>query len=326
MGDSNTADKPIPLPPASPALKKWWERHVYELVQTPTPTHSAEQAERHTLFSLMVMALVSRYFNGNKLGSGGEYPWRDKQRLANQIYRGAPRIAGTNEYGYDYLGHNIAAIAVDGRGEIIDFDFNHNELLDSSVEHAESRLVRRVFSLSRIYDTWDVQPKDAKSTSYGNVLNNVTIYTSLESCAQCSGIMTLGQVKEVVYLQTDPGQYRIGDMMFNLAGSGPKPISADTFDFAWKKRLDQGYQDFQANISDDKPFHRRSSDDKKPNKSASMTSFLCTDAALDIFDDAARAFQSFQPQHDINLRIVDGAKRFFAYAANDGNRGTPHTL
>lgn len=74
MCDSNSADNPIPQPPASPAVKKWWEHHVYELVQTPAPTISGEQAERHTIFSLLVLALVFRYFNGNKVGSGGEYP------------------------------------------------------------------------------------------------------------------------------------------------------------------------------------------------------------------------------------------------------------
>src|SRR5262249_60859373 len=34
-----------------------------------------------------------------------------------------------------YVGHNIACIAVDGNGEIIDFDFNHNHFFRSSAEH-----------------------------------------------------------------------------------------------------------------------------------------------------------------------------------------------
>ena len=53
-----------------------------------------------------------------------------------------------------YVGHNIACVAVDGNGEIIDFDFNHNEFFRSSAEHAESRMVRRLFSLTDIFDSW----------------------------------------------------------------------------------------------------------------------------------------------------------------------------
>src|SRR5262249_22014479 len=131
------------------------------------------------------------YWNGNKYGQDGEYPWRPKQKRTNGRYQGG-----------DYLGHNIACIAVDGEGEIIDFDFNHNDMLNSSVEHAESRLIRRIFSLAQLNNGWatrDVQAP-APPIPYSNVLSDVSIYTTLESCSQCSGIMALGSVKEVIFL------------------------------------------------------------------------------------------------------------------------------
>ena len=79
-----------------------------------------------------------------------------------------------------YLGHNIACIAVDGNGAIIDFDFNHNDFFRSTVEHAESRLVRRLFSLTPIYDSWKTgQRIDDRSKAFS--LSDVTLYTSLES-------------------------------------------------------------------------------------------------------------------------------------------------
>ena len=46
----------------------------------------------------------------------------------------------------EYRGHNIAALAVGPTGKIIDFEFNHNKL-NSSAEHAEARLVKRVYEL-----------------------------------------------------------------------------------------------------------------------------------------------------------------------------------
>ncbi len=79
------------------------------------------------------------------------YSWEDlaARALARQFptCRGA-RYAGDGQ-GDRYLGHNIACIAVDENGSILDFDFNHNELFNSSAEHAEARLVRRLFSLNQ---------------------------------------------------------------------------------------------------------------------------------------------------------------------------------
>ena len=60
------------------------------------------------------------------------------------------------------------------------------------------------------------------------VAANVTVYTSLEPCSQCAGIMALGRVREVVYLQTDPGMYSISNILRRLtAGTkleAPVPI------------------------------------------------------------------------------------------------------
>ena len=57
---------------------------------------------------------------------------------------------------------------------------------------------------------------DVSRADYSNVLEGVTIYTTLESCAQRSGIMALAKVGSVVFLQTDPGQYSIGNIMRNM--------------------------------------------------------------------------------------------------------------
>src|SRR5213075_2517253 len=48
-------------------------------------------------------------------------------------------------------------------------------------------------------------------------LTKVTLYTSLESCAQCSGVMSLAGVKQVIYLQNDFTAYKVGNIMYNLA-------------------------------------------------------------------------------------------------------------
>jgi hypothetical protein len=76
--------------------------------------------------------------------------------------------------------------------------------------------VRRLFSLTNVFDNWQTgQPINDKPRAAS--LNDVALYTSLESCAQCSGVMSLAGVKQIVYMQNDFTAYKIGNIMYNLA-------------------------------------------------------------------------------------------------------------
>lgn len=326
----NPRNNPPVLDPNAP-LANYWNKPVRELAAAEPIVISNETAERHYLYSLLVAALVFRFWNGNKHGQSGNYPWRVTQRLPSGIYDGG-----------QYLGHNIACLGVDGNGEVIDFDFNHNDIFSSSVEHAESRLVRRVFSLAQVYDDWHVRRPGGlpKSQDYLNILSNVTIYTSLESCAQCSGIMALGSVKSVVYLQQDPGQYAIGNILRNLTTAdlrAPLPISADNFGFPYYGRLNDGYRKFYFDVLN-QPFYI---DGVVVDRSQSITSFLCTDDAKAIFEQASRElnaykvkYPGFKPSDNgqtssemlANQGVLEHLKRFYEYASLCGRRGTAHKL
>jgi tRNA(Arg) A34 adenosine deaminase TadA len=325
------SDATYPPRPSSGRLNDLWDSPVKDLVLLPAPTLSAPQVERHLLYCNLLMALLAHYWNGNKNGRSGTYPWREKQKGADGQFLGG-----------DYFGHNIACIAVDGAGELIDFDFNHNEVLKSSVEHAEARLVRRVFELTQIFDGWAMSDLlcPAPPVPYTNILSDVTIYTSLESCAQCSGIMALGSVKEVVFLQRDPGQTSIGNILRALSPVGasfkaPLPIPANFLGLEEFEKLDQAYSAFVKELPD-RPFHISPAGLK--DVSPSITSFLCTDAAFEIFDAGRTRFQNTQaltypdfkpsdhPKILSNSGVVENTKRFFAYAISDGNRGTPHNV
>lgn len=333
-------DSSYPPRPREGPLNDYWDKPVKDLVLLATPVLDAGQQERHTIFSLLTMALVAEYWNGNKRGNLGEYPWREQQKRPNGDYVGG-----------DYLGHNIACIGVDGRGDVIDFDFNHNDLLNSSVEHAESRLIRRVFSLTQLYDDWATRnPTDPpKSAGYSTLLSNVTVYTSLESCSQCSGIMALGSVKDVVFLQRDPGQSSIGNILRKLSPVGmrykpPLPLPADLFGFRYFDKLQKDYETFMQGVAK-RPFWRRSADDPKPDVSPSITSFLCTDDAYQSFTQARDDFRAFTAENlkypdykpvaadntmapgvRSNAEALARAHQFLTYAVTSGHRGTPHKL
>ena len=343
---------PPDVPPDS-SLARYWAQPVSSLVEPPAVPVSPGDAERHTIASLVVRALNDGYWNGNKSGALGTYPWRENQKVDEGRYAG-------DKSGDRYLGHNIACIAVDENGSILDFDLNHNELFNSSAEHAESRLVRRLFSLNQTYNNWQVvDPDEAAPVRYGSTMNGVTIYTSLESCAQCSGVMTLAACRRVVYLQSDPGQYRVGTILYNLskpapvgpghaAGSrprptskywAPEPVAAASFGFTPMQELDQAYREFAAEVGSDPSRYFFKPPGGRPEKSASITSFLCTDLARDIYARAAAALASFvvaAPDHrprrsdgetdgvKSNAEMLDHAKRFVRHAVVEARRGTPH--
>lgn len=343
-------------PPTDPndPLTYYWRRPVEDVATVSNTPIIDPEAERHEIFSWLVMALVSDAFNGNKHGATGIYPWRGNQMIGPGRYEGG-----------SYLGHNIACIAVDARGVIIDFDFNHNEIFNSSVEHAEARLIRRIFNLNQNYDHWDtIDPKNLQDVPYTTTLSGVTVYTSLESCAQCSGIMTLGNVNSVVYLQSDPGQYRIGNILYNLSNpmsishpgssapgssaspatkyGAPEPINAELFKFDLKTKLDDAYRSYVTKVlaNPQSLFFYQPSGGGPADVSTSITSFLCCDAAKGIFDSGASRLGQMMPLSLqwpkyapttgsgapalTNSDILQEAQKFRHYVATVGRRGTPH--
>jgi tRNA(Arg) A34 adenosine deaminase TadA len=367
-----------------------WNRQLGDLVDVsfnigrdaPELAHDAVK-DRHRIYCYLLMKLIVRFWNGNKKGPLGTYPLRQRQLDRPQLpekparYRGEMiQNAGGLRVNWDrYLGHNIACIAVDGNGDIIDFDFNHNDFFRSSAEHAESRMVRRLFSLTDIFDGWNTGKK-VNDKPHAASLNDVTLYTSLESCAQCSGVMSLAGIKQIVYLQNDFTAYKIGNLMYNLANRGPAvdsrgnaildwqgnaiqslpgapiPIAGSEIQLEEFKKLNDANLAFSKNINAARAAHDKDAnnvsgaffvpDSGKPDFDDSITSFLCTDTALAIFeagagkldtlnlDPASRdwKFPGKPDNKDIltNQECLQRAREFYAYADVEGYRGSPHKL
>jgi tRNA(Arg) A34 adenosine deaminase TadA len=366
-----------PIPPGfddQQPLIQFWNKPLNQVVDVDLRKDAPELAdaaarERHRIYCYLLMKLIVRFWNGNKHGPLGTYPQREQQRDLTQLPQAVPRYRGDvidNADGFRvswdrYVGHNIACLAVDGNGEIIDFEFNHNDFFRSSAEHAESRMVRRLFSLTDIFDTWRTgQPIDKKPRAAS--LNEVTLYTSLESCAQCSGVMSLAGVKQIVYLQNDFTAYKIGNIMYNLANrvevtnpkgeitsipGAPIPIAASELALVEFSRLNEAYLKFLSNI---KAAGAANPPDiagaffipehGAPDFDPSITSFLCTDDARTIFmsggqkldtlelDDAAWKPAGKGGDGDVlsNIQCLEQARKFYQYADVEGYRGSPHKL
>jgi tRNA(Arg) A34 adenosine deaminase TadA len=359
-----TAEAQTSPPPgfdAQEPFAKNWAKPLREVVQVDPIVAAPELAneavkERHRIYCHLLMKLMVRFWNGNKRGPLGSYPRRAKQMEAVQPVQPTQRYRGDMIENPDrlrvnwdrYVGHNIACVAVDGNGEIIDFDFNHNDFFRSSAEHAESRMVRRLFSLTDIFDSWKTGDRIGdRSRAFS--LQNVTLYTSLESCAQCSGVMSLGGVKQVVYLQNDFTAYMIGNIMFNLANpvsglpGAPKPIPASAVGLQQFQVLNDANLAFVKDIQDAKARNDStraffiSPDKTVVDFDPSITSFLCTDAARDIFEAGGKQLDAMalkfpNEKHpdgrDVmtNQECLEEARSFFKYADLEGYRGSPHKL
>ena len=69
-------------------------------------------------------------------------------------------------------GHNIGAVLVSGDNEIVNWARNCNAITGNGTQHGEVRLMIGYLNQARSYS-----------------LRGHTVYTSLEPCAQCSGMM-----------------------------------------------------------------------------------------------------------------------------------------
>lgn len=325
-------------------LDEYLNKYVYQLVEDSPKPLIEQEIERHKIYSLLLMSMVAYCWNGNKKNIPKEIlPSTEIDYGINLLLSDDENFKKRGKYlSNDYLGHNIAAFAVDREGYIIDFDFNHNQLFNNSTQHAEARLLQRLFSLNQIHDSWNIGAINNRTINYGQALQGVSIYTSLESCAQCSGIMTLGNVKEVIFLQEDPGQYKIGNIMYRLTESNdpqkkalaPRPIAAKYINFPYYSYLAEKFEEH-----------------KSKKYSQSITDFLCTEAAYKIFLQAEEDFYRLcnselkfanwaptipnesnskinSPETEnkglTNQRVLEECQSFYKYFVYKGKRGTPH--
>lgn len=324
-------------------LLQYWDKPVSLVVNRPVNVIAEGQKERHRLYSLLAMTATHFFWNGDKKGKDGRYPMNVPVSNTSSKY-----MKG------DYNGHNILALAVDFEGSVIDFEMNHNNIFNSSAEHAEARLIKRIFNLASLADTWNFDTSLQDKNDY-NTFSDVSIYTTLESCSQCSGVMALAQVKEIIYLHTDNGMYLIGNILRNLTEGtklqAPNPVDGSEFNFEYYALLNDAFDKFSTTVSGTNPFFIPNDITLTPDASKSVTSFLCTKAAYDIYESAKVEFlqflngtkpikfPDFKPSKQIkdsngnpktieaklaNKDLILELSNFYSYIITNGKRGTPH--
>lgn len=172
-------------------------------------------------------------------------------------------------------GHNIGSVLVAPDGRIVNWARNCNAALSNGTQHGEVRLM--VGYLNRFG---------------GYSLKDHAIYTSLEPCAQCSGMMVLCNIKRTVYGQTDPG-----------FGKAIERLALDS-----KKWNEKGYLPYPRQVISDRSKSKYCTQLEEAYKQAGgpITRFLLTAEAKSIFMAAAEELQNFTLNYpEANKEILD---------------------
>jgi len=97
-------------------------------------------------------------------------------------------------------GHNIGAIIVNDKFEVVNWERNSNDAMCNGTQHGEVRTMLKQLNLTG-----------------SGTLRNYQIYTSLEPCMMCSGMMMQEGILRTVYMQTD-----------NIFGKNIERLTIDT--------------------------------------------------------------------------------------------------
>lgn len=191
------------------------------------------------------------------------------------------------------VGHNIAAVLVTPDGMPVWWERNANFAQHSSIEHAEARLLTSYIGGRR--ELGRPVPR----------LAGYSVYSTVEPCAMCVGMMIVAEVDRVMYGQRDPRWGRAAERLSidsRALGLGftpyPRGVLSEPSRSPFRERLEDGYRSHEGAI----------------------TEWLDTAQAEEIFMDAVRALQHFAPKHAPNQAVVDAARAQYQLALENRHR------
>jgi tRNA(adenine34) deaminase len=152
------------------------------------PDPAMVSAERDEIYALLAMAVV----------------YKDWQRTKQR-------------------GHNIGSVLIDPAGKPVFWARNARYITRNGTQHGEVRLIRNYLSCSDDREFLGEQT----DVSYPGAIpgHGYTIYSTLEPCVMCTGMMTLTRVWRAVYVQADPEYGRVPQRLGHDASDhgGPDP-------------------------------------------------------------------------------------------------------
>lgn len=180
-------------------------------------------------------------------------------------------------------GYNIGALLVDKDSKPVFYGLNAINSTDNATQHGEVRAITNYLEKTRRFN-----------------LDGFTIYTTLEPCIMCAGMMTMTDVDRVVYGQKDVdfsnGLERLALDTRAYGGYAPfkRTTWADASPSPFRGQLDKAYQHFLNN-----------------DPERVLAKFLAGKEAETIFKEASHTFLNYQVRHSENATTYESALRFF---------------
>ena len=185
-------------------------------------------------------------------------------------------------------GYNIGSVLVDSQNKPVFYALNSVGITNNSTQHSEVRLITQYLDSVKSFD-----------------LKNYTIYTTLEPCAMCAGMMTMTLVTRTVYGQNDVefshSFERLAIDSRSIGGYPPFPrkVIADESPSIIKQELNDAYQEFL-----------RTDDEKILSK------FLVSKKAKEIYKKAYLTFIDYNVKFSENENIYAQSVKFFMEVVN----------
>lgn len=172
-------------------------------------------------------------------------------------------------------GHNIGSILVDKNSIPVFWARNSVTVRDDGSQHGEVRLIQAFLNCPSI----------------GKYMNGYTIYTTLEPCAMCTGMVAMTKVDGVVFVQVDPEYGHARQALANI--KFPRLFQQSTPNgLKQKNELERGWSSYRA------------------KKDSSITDYLITEEARKIYSSADQDLINYKVKSPENESMLLATKQF----------------
>lgn len=184
---------------------------------------------------------------------------------------------------FERRGYNIGTVLVNQKNEPVYVALNAINATDNATQHGEVRAITGYLDKNGGYN-----------------LKDFTVYTTLEPCIMCAGMITMTNVKRVVIGQKDFDYSHAFERLkidtTPIGGYPPYPRQVELHcpNINISRNLDSAFQDFLEN------------DNEKY-----LAKFLSSGTAKLIFEGATNEFLTYKVQFDENKETFDKALNFY---------------
>lgn len=199
-------------------------------------------------------------------------------------------------------GHNIGAVLVDPAGRPVFWARNARFATGNGTEHGEVRLIRNYLDCPHRVEYLGEQSPDVYP--HAEPGRGFTLYTTLEPCVMCTGMMLMTRLSRAVFVQSDPDYGRVTERLTSAGTLPPYPVTLDIrqADMPEARLLDEQYRRLG-----------------QPN---AIIPYLRSESARRIFAGAMERLRRFRSAHG-NQPVVEAALHFLDTVVDDGYQADP---